>query len=100
LIEATPGIIDNETKGRVRSESKDFRRLSREGEKDLGGIEDEKELLVPFKIGKNCFKFRKLFWSNAGESDPKAIATDPTHSGFVNSQRPIQAGNVEPAFKL
>jgi hypothetical protein len=85
LIEATPGIIDNETKGRVRSESKDLRRLSCEGEKDLRGIEVEKTLLVPVQIREHCFELRKLFWRNAGKSDPKAISIDPAHSGFVNS---------------
>jgi hypothetical protein len=60
----------------------------------------EEALLVLFKFGKYRLELRQLFWTDTGKRDPKSIAIDPTHRGFVDPQRPIQAWNMESAFEL
>ena len=59
-----------------------------------------KELQVLFKCGEYRPEFRKLFWSDTRKGDPKTIAINPPHRGFVDPQRPIKAWNVESAFEL
>ena len=60
----------------------------------------EENLFVLFKIGEYRLEFCTFFWSDTRKRDPKAIAVNPTHCGFVDPQRPIKAWNVESAFDL
>lgn len=90
VIGATsPQYIDSETtRGALRNQTMLWL-FSRGRVKDLQKIEGENVLLVRFKIGEDCFEFRKLFWRNTRKGDSKAISIDPPHGRFVNSQRPI-----------
>ncbi len=60
----------------------------------------EEKLLVLFKFGEYRLELRKLFWTDARKRDPKGVAIDPAHRGFVDPQRPIKAWNMESAFEL
>ena len=60
----------------------------------------EKKLLVLFEFGEYRLKLRQLFWTDTRKGNPKSIAINPTHRGFLDSQWPIKAWNVEPAFEL
>ena len=60
----------------------------------------EKKLLVLFKFGEYRLELHQLFWTDTRKGNPKSIAIDPTHRGFIDSQWPIQAWNVESAFEL
>lgn len=55
---------------------------------------------LPFEIGENCFQLCKLHWSNTRKSDSKTVTIHPAHSGFINTQRPIQSRYMKSALKL
>lgn len=59
----------------------------------------EKKLLVLFEFGEYRLELCQLFWSDTRKGNPKSIAIDPTHRGFLDSQWPIQTWNVESAFE-
>ena len=59
-----------------------------------------RNLLVLFKFREYRLELRKLFWSDTRKRHSKTLVINPTHSGFVDPQRPIKAWNVESAFEL
>ena len=63
-------------------------------------VNSGRNLLVPFKFGEYRLELRKLFWSDTRKRHPKTLVINPTHSGFLDPQRPIKAWNVESAFEL
>ncbi|MDI3465013.1 MAG: hypothetical protein OJF50_003834 [Nitrospira sp.] len=59
-----------------------------------------RNLLVLFKFSEYRLELRKLFWSDTRKRHSKTLVINPTHSGFIDPQRPIKAWNVESAFEL